>query len=347
MSGIQRRARCSQNSARPPAVVCPLDGGVSRHGVLLLADSTVVATARRLRLLHATDATRTAAGMGRTADAGLGARTKQRRRCVLAGPGRRTSVAPCAEALTIATQTAELLRTLAQWCAGRRRTDSPAQRLRKLSLPRTRSALPNSAFVKHEAAFYARQLAKNVRLHVTANVRHERHTTARTLLPKRRKATRRCMSARWRCCASPPRKTVCHSCWLLRPRFALHGVRSSCSRFSRRKRCVHKPHGPALRLTLTLACLLRAAHADAAARAQRRGLCCAVHRACNAAALAVALPKRRRCCDDRCCGHDTPLRAMREQREQLHQPARAMHRLSAGYALHRTSLARREAQRST
>ena len=31
MSGIQRRTHCSQNSTRPPAVVCPLDGGVRPH----------------------------------------------------------------------------------------------------------------------------------------------------------------------------------------------------------------------------------------------------------------------------------------------------------------------------
>ena len=199
MSGIQRRARCCRSGTRPPAVVCPLDGGVSRHGVLLLADSTVVATEQRLQLFACDGCYPHRCRHGPySADAGLGARTKQRRRCVLAGPGRRTSVAPCTEALTIATQTAELLRTLAQWCAGRRRTDSPARcwRLlwwcfndwcagrrrtdgpaqwpRKLSLPRTHSALPSSAFVKHEAAFYARQLAKNVRLHVTANVGAER-----------------------------------------------------------------------------------------------------------------------------------------------------------------------------
>jgi hypothetical protein len=123
MSGIQRRARCSPNSTRPPAVVCPLDGGVSRHGVLL-ADRAMVATAERLRLLHATNATYAAAGMGRMADAGRGARTKQWRRCVLAGPGRSTTVALRAEALTMAAQTAELLLllllllALAHWCAG-------------------------------------------------------------------------------------------------------------------------------------------------------------------------------------------------------------------------------------
>jgi prolipoprotein diacylglyceryltransferase len=71
MSGKQRRVHCSQNSPLLPAVVCPLDGGVSRHGILL-ALSTAAATAQRLRQLHATDATDTAAGMGRTADAGLG-----------------------------------------------------------------------------------------------------------------------------------------------------------------------------------------------------------------------------------------------------------------------------------
>jgi hypothetical protein len=31
MSGKQRRARCSQNCTLPPAVVCPLDGGVRPH----------------------------------------------------------------------------------------------------------------------------------------------------------------------------------------------------------------------------------------------------------------------------------------------------------------------------
>jgi hypothetical protein len=36
-----------------------------RHGVLL-ADSTMIATAQRLRSLHSTDATDTAAGMGCT-----------------------------------------------------------------------------------------------------------------------------------------------------------------------------------------------------------------------------------------------------------------------------------------
>jgi hypothetical protein len=96
MSGKQRPAHCWPNSQSSPAVVCPLDGGVSRHGVLL-ADSAMVATAERLRHLHATDATDTSAGMGRTADAGRGEGTKQRRRCVLAGPGRRTNVALCAE----------------------------------------------------------------------------------------------------------------------------------------------------------------------------------------------------------------------------------------------------------
>ncbi len=30
MSGIQRRTHCCRSGARPPAVVCPLDGGVSR-----------------------------------------------------------------------------------------------------------------------------------------------------------------------------------------------------------------------------------------------------------------------------------------------------------------------------
>jgi hypothetical protein len=170
------------------------------------------------------------------------------------------------------------------------------------------------------------------------------------MLAKQHKATRRCMSARWRCCASPWRKTACHSCGLLRWRSALHDALSSCGRFSRCTRCIHKPQERPLRLTLNPALLLRTAHSDADARGQALGLCCALHRACNAAALAVALPKRRRCCDDRCCGHDTPLLAMLEQREkpqQLHQPARAMHRFSAGYARHRTSLTRREAQRST
>jgi hypothetical protein len=178
MSGKQRRARCSQNSQLLPAVVCPLDGGVSRHGVLL-AVRAMVATAQRLRPLHATNATHSAAGMGRTADAGLGARTKQRRRCVLAGPGRRASVALRAETLTTAAQTAELLRAHAHrcagrrrtdsparcrrllwwcfnnWCAGRRRTDGPAQRLRKLSLPRTHSASPTSAFAKNDSPFHS------------------------------------------------------------------------------------------------------------------------------------------------------------------------------------------------
>jgi hypothetical protein len=178
MSGKQRRAHCSQNRQSLPAVVCPLDGGVSRHGVLL-ADSAMVATAERLRPLHATDATDTAAGMGRTADAGLGARTKQRRRCVLAGPGQRARVALRAEALTVAAQTAELLLALAHrcagrrrtdspargwpllcwcfndWCAGRRRTDGPAQRLRKLRLPRTHSASPSSARAKNEPVFHS------------------------------------------------------------------------------------------------------------------------------------------------------------------------------------------------
>jgi hypothetical protein len=139
------------------------------------------------------------------------------------------------------------------------------------------------------------------------NVRHERRQKGAAFLT----------SARWRCCASPWRKTACHSCGLLRLCSALHGACFSCSRFSRCTRCVHKPKEPGLRLTLTLACLPRTARADAAARAQPRGLCCALHRACNAAALAVALPKRRRSFDDRCCDHDTPLLAMREQREQL------------------------------
>jgi hypothetical protein len=91
MSGKQRRAHCCRSGTNSPAVVCPLDGGVSRHGVLRALRATV-ATARRLQLVHATNATHTAAGMGRTADAGRGRRTKQRRRCVLAGPGRRASV---------------------------------------------------------------------------------------------------------------------------------------------------------------------------------------------------------------------------------------------------------------
>jgi hypothetical protein len=185
-------------------------------------------TARWLRLrsacglCNATNATHTAAGMGRMADAGCGARTKQHRRCVLAGPGQSTTVAPCVEALIIAAQTEELSCARAHWCAGhrrtgsparcwrllwwcfndwcagRRRTDGPAQPLRKLSLPRTHLASKNSAFAKNKGAFYARQLAKNVRLHVTANVRHERQTTAHTLLPKRHNLARRCLSARWR-----------------------------------------------------------------------------------------------------------------------------------------------------
>jgi hypothetical protein len=205
MSGKQRRAHCSQNSTSSPAVVCPLDGGVSRHGVLF-ADSTVVATAQRWRPLHATNATHTAAGMGRTADAGRSARTKQRRRCVLAGPGQRARVAMLAEALTMVTQTAELLLAHAHgcagrrrtdsparcwpllwwcfndWCAGRRRTDGPAQPPRKLSLPRTHCASLNSALAQSRSCFDSIPVGL-ARLHVTANVRHER----------RRKA-----SARWR-----------------------------------------------------------------------------------------------------------------------------------------------------
>jgi hypothetical protein len=176
---------------------------------------------------------------------------------------------------------------------------------------------------------------------LTNNVRHERRQKGAAFLT----------SARWRGYASPPRRTACHSCCLLRRRSALHGACSSCSRFSRRTRCVHKPHGDALRLTLTLtlACLLRAAHADAAAGEQPRGLCCGVHRACDAGAVAVALPKQGRWLDDRCRSHDAPVAAMRQQREQpqqRQQPMRAMpapHRCSAGYALHRASLPRREA----
>jgi hypothetical protein len=92
-------------------------------------------------------------------------------------------------------------------------------------------------------------------------------------------------------------------------------------------------------LTLTLACLLRTARADADARGQPAGLCCAVHRACNAAALAVALPKRGRRCDDRCCGHDTPLRAMREQREKPGNHGRRCVRCTASQrAMHGTWL---------
>jgi hypothetical protein len=178
MSGKQRRAQCCRSGTKAPAVVCPLDGGVSRHGVLLALRATVE-PARRLRLVHATNATHTAAGMGRTADAGRGQRTKQRRRCVLAGPGRSTSVALRSEALTMAAQTAELLlahahrcagrrRTdsparcwpllwwcLNDWCAGRRRTGGPAQRVRKLDLPRTHSASPTSAFAKSGSRFHS------------------------------------------------------------------------------------------------------------------------------------------------------------------------------------------------
>jgi hypothetical protein len=132
-----------------------------------------------------------------SADAGRSARTKQRRRCVLAGPGRSTAVALLAEALTMAAQTAELLRLLLlalahwragrrrtdspprcwpllwrcfnDWCAGRRRTDGPAQRLRKLSLPRTHSASLNSTFAKNGSAFLSAPVGL-ARLHVTANV---------------------------------------------------------------------------------------------------------------------------------------------------------------------------------
>jgi hypothetical protein len=81
---------------------------------------------------------------------------------------------------------------LARRCAGRRRTDRHACTLR---LPATRKLCVARHAPHHRRT---RRCACDLLSTMTANVRHERQTTARALLAKQHDLARRCSSARWR-----------------------------------------------------------------------------------------------------------------------------------------------------
>jgi hypothetical protein len=133
MSGKQRPAHCSPNSQSSPAVVCPLDGGVSRHGGPSLRKQHSVgnptAPSGRSR---ATSAATAAAGMGRMTDASRGQRTNaaQALRTRRARANHQARALANARVLRYAERCARARVALlppALRCAGRQRTDSPAR----------------------------------------------------------------------------------------------------------------------------------------------------------------------------------------------------------------------------
>jgi hypothetical protein len=228
MSGKQRRTHCCRSGTKAPAVVCPLDGGVRRR--LLHSEFCARLLRQRSAALcsRSTHAGHTAAGMGRRPmpalaknECSAGAAYSQ---------GRGTNTAPvlqplCRQRARLTLRSFELARcSCFAWhlhggappangraarhgvrtshyakndrCADCQRTGGPARRRRK-----ARDANHGRCDWSEAFAHWAMVLAP-------PNVRHERQTTARTLLAKQHKLASRCLSARWSSYSSPARHAL-------------------------------------------------------------------------------------------------------------------------------------------